>query len=226
MAQQHLRLERPSAASFESFWSGPNGAAVAALRSFALNDEDGQYLLLGSSASGKSHLAQACCRLRWEAGRQAAYLHLAQAPLNETSLAGFSSSGLLVIDGLCGLRDTDEMQLLRLIDSSRAAAGKLILCSRRWPDQLSLQTADLRSRLQWGAMLELKLMQEQDLRQMLEHRARLLGVKLSPRVAEFLLRRVARDPGALLQALEQAYARAVGSGRQLTVPLVREVLGS
>ncbi len=224
MSQQHLSLNAPAAARFESFWPGPNARAAAALQDFCLNDEDGQHLLIGPAGSGKSHLAQACCRARWEAGRQAAYFDLADTPLNADSLAGVSASGLLVVDGLQQLPSADEIHLLRLIDRSRAAAGKLLLCSRQWPDQLQIQTADLRSRLQWGAMLELKLMGEPDLAGMLQQRARLLGARLEPRQSEFLLRRLPRDPGALIATLEIAFERAVDSGRQLTVPLLREVL--
>ncbi|MDX1606423.1 MAG: hypothetical protein R3202_09535 [Candidatus Competibacterales bacterium] len=224
MSQQHLSLQAPSSARFESFWPGPNAAALQAVQDFALNDEDGQYLLLGPHSSGKSHLAQACCRARWEAGRQATYFDLADAPLRPEALDGFSPGGLLVIDGLQAMRPEDEMTVLRLIDRSRAAAGKLLLCASDWPDQLAIETPDLRSRLQWGAMLELRLMDEQDLAAMLQHRAKLLGARLEPRVAEFLLRRLPRRPGALIDALEQGFQRAVDTGRQLTVPLLREIL--
>ncbi len=224
VTQQHLRLDRPGNSDFASYWAGPNGAVVAALQAFALNDEDGPQLLLGAAGSGKSHLAQACCRLRWDEGRQAAYLSLADAPLDEGVLQGFAAAGLIVMDDLQALREQDELALLRLVDRSRAANGKLLLCSRTWPDQLQLRTPDLRSRLQWGAMLELKPLNEADLAAMLDHRARLLGVHWSPRLAEFLLRRLPRDPAALVALLEQAFQRAVESGRQLTVPLLREIL--
>ena len=181
-------------------------------------------MLLGPSGTGKSHLAQACCRLRWEQGRQAAYLPVADAPLDEALLQGFAAAGLIVVDDVQSLRGEDELPLLRLIDRSRAANGKLLLCSQRWPDQLQLQTADLRSRLQWGAMLELKTLDEAGLSAMLQHRAQVMGVQWSPRLAEFLLRRVARDPAALVAVLEQALQRAIETGRQITVPLLREIL--
>ncbi|MGJ8668319.1 MAG: HdaA/DnaA family protein [Oceanococcus sp.] len=224
VSQQHLRLERPGNSDFASFWAGPNLALVDAVKAFTLNDDDGPQLLLGPAGSGKSHLAQACCRLRWDQSRQAAYLPVADAPLQEDLLQGFTSAGLIVVDDLQALRPADELPLLRLVDRSRAANGKLLLCGRVWPDQLVLQTPDLRSRLQWGAMLELKALDEGGLASMLQHRAKLLGVHWSPRLAEFLLRRVPRDPAALVGVLEQAYQRAVETGRQITVPLLRDIL--
>ena len=222
--QQHLRLERPGNSDFDSYWAGPNLSLVQALADFALNDEDGLHVLLGPAGSGKSHLAQACCRSRWNQGRQAAYLPLNEAPIQQDVLDGYSASGLIVVDDLPALRPADEMILLRLIDRSREAAGKLLICSRIWPDQLDLSKADLRSRLQWGAMLEIKPLDEAGLASMLQHRAQALGVHWSPRLAEFLLRRLPRDPAALVAALDQAYQRAVADGRQITVPLLRDVL--
>ena len=224
VSQQHLRLERPGNSNFASFWAGPNHALVEALRVFSLNDDDGPQLLLGRAGAGKSHLAQACCRLRWDESRQAAYLSLTDSPLDENVLQGFSPAGLIVVDDLQLLRQQDELPLLRLVDRSRAANGKLLLCSQVWPDQLDVHTPDLLSRLQWGAMLELKPLDEADLAAMLQHRAQSLGIHWSPRLAEFLLRRVARDPAALVGVLEQAFQLAVDSGRQMTVPLLREVL--
>lgn len=224
VSQQHLRLERPGNSDFASYWAGPNSALVRTLQGFVLDDDDGLQVLLGMPGTGKSHLAQACCRLRWDEARQAAYLPVADAPLDEDLLQGFSPAGLIVVDDLQALRTDDELPLLRLIDRSRAANGKLLLCSRSWPDQLDVQTPDLRSRLQWGAMLELKALDEAALAQMLEHRARQLGVHWSPRLGEFLLRRLPRDPAALVAVLEQAYQRAIDTGRQITVPLLREIL--
>lgn len=224
VSQQQLRLDAAAGSGFNAYWAGPNSALVQALQGFALDDDDGPQLLLGAAGSGKSHLAQACCRLRWDQGRQAAYLPVAEAPLDEALLQGFSAAGLIVVDDLQALRHEDEMALLRLVDRSRAASGKLLLCSRSWPEQLDLQTPDLRSRLQWGAMLELKRLDEAQLAAMLEHRAHHMGVHWSPRLAEFLLRRLPRDPAALVGVLEQAYQYAVRSGRQITVPLLREIL--
>ncbi len=226
MSQQHLRLlTSNTSARFESFWPGPNVSVVAALRAFSLNDEDGQHLLIGPAASGKSHLAQACCRARWDRDRQASYLDLAEVGLDGSVPVEMAVSGLLVIDGLQTLQPGDELKLLRLIDRVRLEESKLLLCSRMWPEQLEIRTPDLRSRLQWGAILELRSMAEPALREMLGHRARLLGVHLSPRVQDYLLRRIPRDPGALVRTLEQAVDKAVGAGRQITVPLLREVLG-
>lgn len=225
MSQQLLRLPVPRAASFETFWAGPNAAVTRALQAFCLQEGDDQYLLIGPQASGKSHLAQACCRARWDAGSQATYLDLTQASLDELALIGSDPSALIVVDGLERLQPDQELVLLRLVDQVRAAGGKLLLCSRTWPDQMAIRTPDLCSRLQWGGMLELRRLTETELRDLLEHRARLLGVKLPLRVQDYLLKRIARDPGTLVEVLEQALELAVRSGRQMTVPLLRELLG-
>ncbi len=223
-SQQILRLDRPGSSDFDAYWPGPNARVIQTLRNFSVDDDEGLQVLIGPRASGKSHLAQACCRRRWEAGRQAAYLPVREAPLDPAMLEGYAASGLIVVDAVEALRAEDELHLLRLIDRVGAAGGKLLLCSRVWPDQLELKTPDLRSRLQWGAMLELKLPDEAGLAAMLAHRAQRLGVHWSNRLGDFLLRRLPRDPRALAAALDAAYDLAVVQGRQLTVPLLREVL--
>lgn len=211
-------------AAFNSFWPGANHSLASLLQDFALNDESGTQLLIGPHASGKSHLAQAACRARWDAGRSAAYLPIAQAALNEDSLAGIAAGGLIVVDDLPALRVEDELPLLRLIDRSRAANGKLLMTSAQWPQNLAVQTPDLRSRMQWGAILELKPLNETELQGLLQHRAALLGVAWSERLSDYLLRRLPRAADALVAAQDEAYRAAIAQGRKITVPFLRELI--
>lgn len=222
--QASLRLEQPRAAQFDNFWPGGNGAALQALREFCTGADDGQYLLIGPAASGKSHLLQAACRSRWAAQRDALYLQPARQSLAAVERPAQLGQVLLAIDALEQLPAGDDLALLRLIDSVRAAGGQLLLASRQWPERLVAQCPDLRSRLSWGVVLELKPLDEAALAQWLAQQARDRGIRLPTAVIDYLLRRLPRDPGSLMSALDQAYAEAVVQRRQITVPLLRELL--
>ncbi len=224
MNQQVLRLETPDSACFASFYPGPNRSLLRQLESWCADEDTGQIFLVGPHASGKTHLAQSACRALWDAGRQAAYLPLRQISEFAAGLVGLPVRGLIAIDDIGDLASSDELSLMRLIDASRAADGRLLIAGERWPDQLQLATPDLRSRLQWGAVFELKLLADADLAAMLEQRCRQRGVGMTPRAIEYLIRRVRRDPGSLLTAFDAAYTLAIAQGRQLTVPLLRQVL--
>ena len=222
--QRALRLDQPRSTRFDGFWPGPNRSALTALQQFCAGDDDGQYLLLGPPASGKSHLLQAACRAQWEQQRPAIYLNPQLQPLGAAPGLESGADSLVAVDQLDGLSAEDEMVLLRLVDRCRAAGGRLLLAARQRPEHLAWVLPDLQSRLAWGVILELQPMDEVALGQMLAHRARLLGITLPAPVVAYLLRRLPRDPGTLIRTLDAAYEQAVAESRQLTVPLLRELI--
>ena len=66
---------------------------------------------------------------------------------------------------------------------------------------------------------------EGQLPEAMQLRARLRGLELSDAVVAYLLRRVRRDPATLFALLDQIDDEAFSHQRRLTVPFVRELAG-
>jgi DnaA family protein len=94
------------------------------------------------------------------------------------------------------------------------------------PEQLGVCLPDLRSRLGWGGVYALQPVDDAARMQILRVRAHERGLELPEDTAQFLLRRCPRDLPALMALLERLDAAALTAQRRLTVPFVREVLGS
>ncbi len=216
----HLR----ESASFASFVAGPNAELLAQLQCFPA-----QLYLHGASGSGKSHLLQATCRAASGASHAVAYL-----PIRElggelpTLLQGMSNLDLVCVDdceGLAARRDA-EIALMGLCDAVRSRRKCLVLAGRNPPAELGLSLPDLSSRLGWGAVYALKPLSESDKQRALQLRAEARGLELEDDVAEYLLRRSARDLPSLMDLLERLDTASLAQKRRLTIPMVREVLHS
>lgn len=224
MQQLPLGVRLHSRATFDSFaWAG-NAAAQPVLRAFA--DGSGAQLLTlhGPAGSGKSHLAQACC-----AGCPAsAYLPLgllaAQGP---GVLEGADTLALLAVDELeavVGLAPW-EQALFHLYNEGLAAGVRMLFCAREPAGGLPWRLPDLRSRLQHPLALALVPLDEAQQLEVLQGEARQRGMELPTEVAHYLQRRLPRDMGSLVAALEQLDTASLAEQRRLTIPFIRQVCG-
>src|SRR3990167_5579563 len=82
MRQLVLELAPPAAPTLENFFSGPNEAAVAALRDALANGEGERVVyLFGEPGSGKTHLLRAAVREAETLGQTARYVGAPHAAL-------------------------------------------------------------------------------------------------------------------------------------------------
>jgi DnaA family protein len=91
------------------------------------------------------------------------------------------------------------------------------------PAQLRLRE-DLKSRLAWGLVYQVRPLSDADRARYLVSEAERRGMHLAGDVADYLLARVRRDLaslGSILDALDRA---SLEQKRHLTLPLVRDVL--
>ena len=85
---------------------------------------------------------------------------------------------------------------------------------------------DLRSRLGWGHVFQLQLLDETARRAVLRQEADARGVFLGDEVMDFMLNRFSRDLGSLMQLLDQLDAYALRTQRAITIPLLKAMLES
>ncbi|HVT34287.1 MAG TPA: DnaA regulatory inactivator Hda [Nevskiaceae bacterium] len=215
--QLALPVQLRDSASFDTYYAGPNVAAVDALRAAASD-----VLLYGAPASGRSHLLQAVARVR-----QAAYLPLAQ--LQEAGadvLAGFDQAPAICLD------DVDAVSgergwctaLLRLIDAQRARGSRIVLACAHAPERMDVALPDLRTRLSACAVFGLKPLSDDDRAELLRERAHARGMELAEDATRWLLAHLPRDAGSLVDALETLDRASLREQRRLTLPFVQACL--
>jgi DnaA family protein len=210
--QLPLDLLQPPQPRLDNFVAGCNAEAldaVARLLSGRLPERI--VYLWGAPGSGRSHLAQgalAAGAWAWTAGTDA------------------QRGGVAVVDDVAALDAAAQIALFNRINAVRADAALGVLATGSVaPSQLALRE-DLRTRLAWGLVYQLQPLSDAEKSAALAAQAATRGVVLSDDVLPFLLRHLPRDMRTLAHALEALDAFALARKRPLTVPLVREWLGS
>ncbi|HEB57844.1 MAG TPA: DnaA regulatory inactivator Hda [Gammaproteobacteria bacterium] len=222
--QLALDIGLRDSARFENYTAGDNHAALATLRA---GTEPFVYLA-GAPATGRTHLLQAACHA---AGPMAAsiYLPLREhgdlAPAVLEDLEQYRLVCLDDVDAVAGLAAW-ETALFHLYNRVREAGGRLIVSAAQVPAEAGFVLADLRSRLGWGPVFQLRALAEADRLGALQQRARYRGLDLPDEVGEYLLRRSPRDMASLFQLLERLDQASLQAQRRLTIPFVRSLLGS
>jgi DnaA family protein len=222
--QLPLGVQLAEAASFESYYAGPNREAVAALQA---PSGAPVLLLYGPKGSGKSHLLQALTRAA------CAQVTCAYVPLRQLADAapGDALDGLERVELVC-LDDVDAViaapswavALLRLLDQLRAHEARAVLASEAPPERLPAALPDLRTRLSAAAVYGLKPLSDDDRARLLQERARARGLELPADAARHLLARLPRDTGTLLDALDRLDRALLTAQRRLTLAFVQQWL--
>lgn len=217
-------VDRPG---FEAYVPGPNREACEYLTGLAEGAPGVCLYLHGPSGCGKTHLlAAACARVIGRGGR-AAYIGLAARPLGDLARpAWLEGLDLLCIDDVQEVvgRPAWERAVMGLYDRARDSDGPLVLAGRGGPGKLGLSLPDLESRLAWGLVYRLEMLDDHEKNEALRLRARARGVELPPEVAEYLLSRYPRGMADLCGLLDRLDQGALVAQRRITVPFVRTLL--
>ncbi len=219
--QLPLALALQDHAVFETFRAPGDGALAAVARDPA---PPGLWVA-GPPGSGKSHLLQAICAHRQE--RRCAYVPLASAPAPEM-LEGLEALDLVCLDDLDRVVGEErwERALFRVVNGLSLAGGRLVVAAAGPPAELGIRLPDLVSRCQALALFRLRYLDDEERLEALRARARFRGFDLPADTARYLLRRVPRDMERLTALLDRLDTASLAASRRLTIPFVREVLGT
>ena len=223
-----LQLEPGRLDRFEDFVPGPNQNVLTATRQL-LDEPGGSLFLWGPEGSGKSHLLNALCHAAREKGLGAFYIALQPQPDEAAAgLDGLQDLDLVCVDDLDSVvgKNVWEQALFRCFNEVRAASGRLVVSSRLSLSSLQFNLPDLQSRLAWGLRMNLCLPDDGGKLQVLQQRARALGIELPRDVQRYLIKHSKRDMGSLLAMLERLKDAAFVAKRRITVPLAKEILSS
>lgn len=212
MRQLILDLVPAQPPTLENFAAGSNAEALTGLAGWlAAESPDTCLLLWGDSGAGKSHLL---------AASGAIYANAEDDP----TLAGLPEEAAFVaVDNVEALDADGQIALFNRFNRLRAAGGRLLAGARVPPLQLALRE-DLRTRLGWGHVFALEPLGEAETRAALRREADRRGIFLSDDVMAFLMTRFARDLAHLMRLLDRLDEFALAKSRQVTVPLLRQML--
>jgi DnaA-homolog protein len=224
LAQLPLALTLDDHASFETFVSGGNAAAVDHVRSLASSGADTVWLW-GAAGAGKSHLLQAACRAATVADRRAMYVPLPAA--SPAILADLEQLDLLAIDDVHAIAGdlAWEQPLFVILNAFLARRGALLLAAHLPAARCGFRGADLESRGAGAVTYRLAPLADEERAAALRRHAAARGLELDAAAAEFLLKRVARDMTALTKWLARLDRASLSAQRRLTIPFIREQLG-
>jgi DnaA family protein len=200
MQQLPLAISPPPAPSFDNFIEGANAEALLRVQELAEGRLRETVLYLwGDAGSGRSHLLRAAATTA--------------VPARE----------LVVADDVQALDEPAQIELFNAINRAREGRGAVLAAGDAPPGQLALRE-DLRSRLGWGLVYQLKALTDEDKARHLRAEAERRGLRISDEVIRYLLSHLPRDLPSLNAALELLDRYSLAHQRHITLPLVREAL--
>lgn len=231
--QLPLAIQLPDSATFSNLVEGDNGEAISHVQHCLSATEskcDGQAIYIwGASGCGKTHLLQAACHALSDQEAATVYLPLRDhEQLDPMMLEGLEGLALVCIDDIDAISGIGcwEDALFHLYNRMQTRQGYLLLAAHAPPTELDLVLADLSSRLSWGWVFQLQLLNDDEKKQALQLRAHTRGFSLSDEVGDYLLHYFSRDMHALFILLDRLDVASLIEQRRLTVPWVKKVLSA
>ena len=197
MRQLAFELTTPPEPSFDNFVAGANAEAVASARALAEGTLAERIVYLwGEPGSGRTHLLRAA-----------------------------ANAGALVYDDVERL-DTDGQQaLFSAINAARNGEAGVLAAGAAPSAQLPLRD-DVRTRLAWGLVYQLRPLTDEDKAHHLRTEAGRRGMPLGEDVIAYLLARLPRDFASLNSVLDLLDRHSLARKKPVTVPLAREALSN
>lgn len=218
---------------FDNFLSASHSSrqqALAILKELFNRDgapsPQGNILLWGGMGSGLSHLLQAACHEAVACGQRIQYLPLetmANYPAQDV-LEGLGACQLVCLDNfqaVAGLPDWEE-GLFHLLNALSATGGRVLISASAAPRALSIQLADLESRLAASTVFQLPSYSEEEKAAIVLFRAARLGLIMSEEALGFLMNRAPRDLHSLIEHLHQLDDFALQYQCKATIPLMKK----
>ena len=183
--------------------------------------------LCGASGAGKTHLTLAIAD-EMQSHCRVAYLNFQE--LRQTAepaaLKSLLDADVLCLDAVEAIAGDKHWQeaLFHGFNDIKQQQKRLLIATENPPSQLSIELADLRSRLATGLVFQLPVMTDNRKQQALILQAQSRGLILSEEVAQYLLRHYGRDMPSLMAVLQKLDKASLQAQRRLTIPFVKEVM--
>ena len=225
MKQIALDIGLASQPMLANFFAGPNEAALRHLELWTGSDVRAPVptYLWGEPGSGKTHLLKAVREALREQGASVGWMDASTFEPPE-----YSEGWAAVILDECHLYTAAQQQaafnwFINALSSPDGRSRWVLAAGNLPPADLALRE-DLRTRLGWGHVFELRVLTEPERRAVLRREADARGLFLSDEAMDFMLRRFSRDLSSLMQLLDQLDGYALQTQRAITIPLIKAML--
>jgi len=132
-------------------------------------------------------------------------------------------AGLHAVDDVEKLNEASQIELFNAINEAKLCGGKVLVAGNAPPAQLPLRE-DLKSRLAWGLVYQVKPLTDGERAEFLRAEAGRRGMRVAEEIIDYLLTHVRRDLSTLGEILDALDRASLEKQRQITLPLVRDVL--
>ena len=227
MKQMALDICLHSVPSLESFFAGPNTAALQHLKLWTAAQMPSPVptYLWGESGSGKSHLLKAAHAALKSHGLSVGWLdaHTSlHVPFDE------SWTAVLMDDVHLFNLEQQAMAFNWFVNALTPKSGlpRWVLAAGALPPADLKLRDDLRSRLGWGHVYALQVLNDSERRAVLRQEADSRGLFLSDDVMTYMLTRFSRDLSSLMSLLDHLDQFALQTQRAITIPLIKSMLES
>lgn len=229
-AQLPLRLVLSSGRRFENFEvPSANAELVDAVRQVAARRTPERVLIVGDAGSGKSHLLEAASEAASAGGDAVAFVPMRDWRSQQVdAVRGLGRAGLVCIDDVdaaAGDRGWEEA-LLALVEESASRQARIIFSAGAAPSNIRFVLADLRSRLSAATLYRLRELDDESRARALRRHASGRGLEIPDDVVGYVLTRHRRDMPSLVALLDRLDHRSMVCKRRLTVPFVRDLIGT
>jgi DnaA family protein len=225
MKQIALDIGLSSGPSLSNFFAGPNQAALQHIQLWVGNDKRSPVptYVWGEGGSGKTHLLRAAVSGLREQHCPVGWL---DASMPEPPV--FNEAWRVVVFDDVHLFTAVQQQAAFnwFVNATAPSDGQqrwVLAAGRVPPSDLHLRE-DLRTRLGWGHIFQLQVLNEAERRAVLRQHADERGIFLSDEVMDFMLTRFSRDLSSLMQLLDQLDGYALQTQRAITIPLLKSML--
>jgi DnaA family protein len=225
MKQLALDILLGARPSLDNFVEGDNALLMQHLR---LLTQAGQpspvpTYVWGAHGVGKSHVLQAIEDLARSRGEG-----VGRFDADSAHSMPFDPTWRWVLMDDVHLYDTLQQHtafnwLVQAIHPPLGQSHAVIACGDVPPAQLHLRE-DVRSRLSWGHVFEIKGLHDEAAADVLRHRAKAMGIRLTDELIAFILSRFSRNLSSQLELLHQLDAYALEQQRPITIPLLRSMM--
>lgn len=227
MRQLALPVRLRASSVFESFFLGPNTAAIQQLQKSILDPALRTIWLYGASGLGKTHLLQAICARAAAQRWTAAYFPLRDTAAQSADLlVGCEALNIVCLDDFDAVVGNSgwERAVFRLYTEMDDNQGHIVIASAASPGAANIGLRDLASRLAAGAVIRLQPLTDEQQVQAMQLRASQRGMELPFETAQYLIKRLPRDMHSLCDVLDTLDEASLIDQRRLTVPFVRAAL--
>ncbi|MEQ1637875.1 MAG: DnaA regulatory inactivator Hda [Methylococcales bacterium] len=225
--QLPVQFEFNTLQTFHNFYPGCNQELISHLQEAITKGNEQLIFVWGEAGLGKSHLLHASCQFAYELRRSSFIVSLNPEQLPDASiLEDLDAIEFVCVDNIDAIAGVSEWEqaFFNFFNRHRDKDQHLILSAASPPNYLTVQLADLKTRLNWGLTLKLKALTPADSLGALNFKADSLGFEISPQVGRFLLTHFARDLPSLWALLDRLDQMSLAAKRKLTLPFLRQLI--